>query len=278
MSAFSGGILVRRYCHVFALALLSVPLLCGLSAPLARAAAGPRPYGAYIDGPWGQIHVRVAGRSTDPTVILVHMMVWSSEQFHFGQLALAQRGIRSIAIDIPGYGMSDGPPTLPNAYQYAENFVPVLRYFGLRSANFLGSNTGAAFIAAFADAHPDMVQSLILEGPTIWNAKDLADLLAGEYADEIPDADGRMVLNRPNAWFAHDAVFKFRMEPVLKRIKVPVMILTYPGQLLYRTALRVKKMHPRFTLAVLDWNGAAPCFDKPELWANAVAKYIKQQP
>ncbi len=56
-----------------------------------------------------------------------------------------------------------------NAYQYAENFIPELKYFGLRSANFLGSNTGAAFIAAFADVHPDMVRSLILEGPTIWN-------------------------------------------------------------------------------------------------------------
>jgi len=55
------------------------------------------------------------------------------------------------------------------------------------------------------------------------------------------------------------------------------MILTYPGQLLYQTALRVKKMHPKFTLTVLDWNGAAPCFDKPEMRADAVAKYIKQQ-
>lgn len=263
--------------HASAVWLLCVSILCGPAIPVARAAGAPNSYGAYIDGPWGQVHVRVAGRRTAPTVILVHMMVWSSEQFHFAQLALAERGIRSIAIDIPGYGMSDGPPTLPNAYQYAESFVPVLKYFGLRSAHFLGSNTGAAFIAAFADAHPDMVKSLILEGPTIWNAKDLAALVAGEYADQIPDADGRTVLNRPNAWFAHDAVFKFHMEPVLKRINVPVMILTYPGQLLYQTALRVKKMHPKFTLTVLDWNGAAPCFDKPEMWADAVAKYIKQQ-
>jgi len=156
--------------------------------------------------------------------------------------------------------------------------VPVLRYFGLQSANFLGSNTGAAFIAAFADAHPEMVKSLILEGPTIWNAKDLAALVAGQYADQIPNADGRTVLNHPNTWFAHDAVFKFDLEPVLSRITAPVMILTYPGQLLYRTALRVKEMHPTFTLTVLDSDGPAPCFDKPEMWADAVATYVKQQP
>ena len=60
--------------------LVWVFLLSGLAGSLARAAVMPRPFGAYIDGPWGQIHMRVAGRSTDSTVILVHMMVWSSDR------------------------------------------------------------------------------------------------------------------------------------------------------------------------------------------------------
>jgi pimeloyl-ACP methyl ester carboxylesterase len=266
--------LPNRECSTWRLA--TALLIAGMFAGFARADPAPR-YGAYIDGPWGQIHVRVEGESSQPTVVLVHQMVWSSEQFRFGQLALAQRGVRSIAIDIPGYGESDGPPTLPTAAQYAENLLPVLEYFGLHAANFLGTNTGAAFIAAFADAHPDRVKSLILEGPTIWSAADAAELLATEYGDQIPGADGRAVLNHRDAWFAHDAVFRFDLEPVLQRLKAPVMILTYPGQTLYRTALKVKESHPRFQLQVLDWNTRVPCFDNPDLWAQSVAAFIKQQ-
>jgi len=85
------------------------------------------------------------------------------------------------------------------------------------------------------------------------------------------------VLNHPNAWFAHDAVFRFDLEPVLQRIRKPLMILTYPGQQLYRTALKVAAMHPEFTLKVLDWNGRVPSFEQPELWADSVAAFLTQR-
>src|SRR6185312_3440902 len=68
---------------------------------------------AYIDGPWGQINVREVGRASDPTVVLVHQMPWSSVQYIHAQDELALRGVHSIAIDIPGYGNSDSPPAPP---------------------------------------------------------------------------------------------------------------------------------------------------------------------
>ena len=47
---------------------------------LAGTAQAADRYRAYIDGPWGQIHVRVAGKASDPTVVILHQMTWSSEQ------------------------------------------------------------------------------------------------------------------------------------------------------------------------------------------------------
>ena len=256
--------------------ILAVAALCIMPGVSSLAADAATHYGAYIDGPWGQLHVRVEGRKTDPTVILIHQMIWSAEQYHFAQIALAERGVRSIALDIPGFGLSDGPPKLPDAAQYSENIIPVMKHFGLKKANLLGTNTGAAFIAAFADAHPDMVDSLILEGPTMWNDRDLQRLILGEYTDQIPGADGRAVFNHANVWFAHDAVFKFQIEPILKRLRAPTMILTFPGQGLYRTALDVKKRYPAFKLVELDCKTQVASFDTPEPWADAVASFVKQ--
>lgn len=64
---------------------------------------------AYVDGPWGQIHLRIAGPKHGPVVLLIHKMVWSSVEFSRVQPLLAARGVRTIAVDLPGYGLSDGP-------------------------------------------------------------------------------------------------------------------------------------------------------------------------
>ena len=37
---------------------------------------------------------------------MLHKMVWSSVQFEKVQPLLAAQGIRSAAVDLPGYGMS----------------------------------------------------------------------------------------------------------------------------------------------------------------------------
>ena len=257
--------------------ILAIAALCAVPGMSSLAADTATRYGAYIDGPWGQLHVRVEGRKTDPTVILIHQMIMSAEQYHFAQIALAERGVRSIALDIPGFGMSDGPPKLPDAAQYAENIIPVMKHFGLKKANLLGTNTGAAFIAAFADKHPELVNGLVLEGPTWWNDEDLRRLILSEYTDQIPGADGRAVLNHANVWFAHDAVFHFDILPVLERLRAPTMILTFPGQGLYKTSLEFAKRYPRFVLAELECKTQVASFDTPEPWADAVAAFVKRQ-
>ncbi len=87
---------------------------------LMTAAAATEPRQDYVDGPWGQIHVRVDGPAASgaPTVFLIHQVVWSSAQFKNAQPQLAALGVRSIAVDLPGYGLSDGPDHVPDADAY----------------------------------------------------------------------------------------------------------------------------------------------------------------
>ncbi len=133
-----------------------------LAAAEARAAADH--YRAYVNGRWGQIHVRVYGQAGQPTLILLHKMVWSSLEFEHAQPVLARLGVRSIAVDLPGYGLSDPPPSQPTADDFADDLLPVLEAFRLKKADILGTDTGATVAVAFDKRHPDRVRHLILEG------------------------------------------------------------------------------------------------------------------
>jgi pimeloyl-ACP methyl ester carboxylesterase len=281
---------------------LLIALLGLLSA--ARADAAPDGFRTYVDGPWGQIHVRVAGRESDPTVVLVHQMTWSSVQYKFAQGMLAARGVRSVAMDIPGYGLSDGPAEEPSAAAYADAILPVLDRFGLARAILLGTNTGATFIAVLADRHPERVAHLILEGVPIWTAEERAKLLAPPPFDQTPRPDGSQLSGRwrfirdvagdrlslpatqesvmqffiagPREAYAHNAVFRTDLAPVVKRIKASATVLTYPGQDLYRTSRDVVRLRPDFKVVELAvGRSMTPSYDAPEVWADAVAAAIK---
>jgi pimeloyl-ACP methyl ester carboxylesterase len=66
----------------------------------------------YADGPFGQLHYEMAGEGTP--LILLHQMVQSAMQFRPALPHLAARGIKAIAVDLPGYGVSATPDHAPS--------------------------------------------------------------------------------------------------------------------------------------------------------------------
>ena len=134
--------------------LLALVALVSLTGSSALAGTPASAYRAYLDGPWGQIHVRVSGAQHTTTVVLLHQMVWSSLQFEYVQPILAARGVRSIAVDLPGYGLSDGPDHVPSAEEYADALLPVLDHFALKKVILHGNHTGATIAVAFATPIP----------------------------------------------------------------------------------------------------------------------------
>jgi pimeloyl-ACP methyl ester carboxylesterase len=295
-----------RYCSksfasaaILALAVFATPSM--LVGP-AHAADEASLRSAYIDGPWGQMNVREAGATGDPTVVLLHQMIWSADQFRSAQEELAKRGIRSIAIDVPGYGSSAGPSAPVPLPRYAEALVPILKHFGLQSANLLGVNESVTIVCAFAEAHPDMVKSLIIDGPMLLNGVDKARYFSMPRAYVLPRADGghfqsawRAEMDRvgklsvaglqsmlmgvygagDRGWYVQDAAYSYDLEPVLRRLKAPTLLLTYPNQQFRRAALHLKEIRPDITLTEIAADGVAPSFDQPELWAESVANYLK---
>jgi pimeloyl-ACP methyl ester carboxylesterase len=126
-------------------------MACGLMVRAEPAQAKGR---FYVNGAYGQVHVRTAGPADGPKLVLLHKMFWSSVQFMHVQDRLAQRGIFTIAVDLPGYGLSDAPPAEPTANQYAATLVPVLDALKIEKAAILGVDTGSSIALALPTRIP----------------------------------------------------------------------------------------------------------------------------
>jgi pimeloyl-ACP methyl ester carboxylesterase len=271
-----------------------------VAAPKAMPPAAPKTERrAYIEGPWGQIHVRIAGPENGPTILLIHKMVWSSVEFTHVQPLLAERGIRSIAVDLPGYGLSDEPAAQPSADDYADAMIPVLDALHVHRAVVAGTDTGATIAAAFGLRHPDRTADLILEGLPIFKGKMLEDLLAEPEFDRTAKRGAATLIARwgmidamgggslspelmqtgilqffgagQHYLYGHQAIFRYDLEAALGKLRVPVMLLSYPGDQLHAQAVAAKAAHPAFTLIEIDAPRMMADFQFPQLWARAVA-------
>jgi pimeloyl-ACP methyl ester carboxylesterase len=72
-----------------------------------------------------------------------------------------------FAIDLLGFGLSDKPPTAAySADLYVELITDFIREVAGYPANVVASSLGAAYAIRVADEHPDLINAMILNGPT----------------------------------------------------------------------------------------------------------------
>lgn len=109
---------------------------------------------AYVDGKFGQIHLRVAEALSEtgkPPLICLHQSPKSGLEFEtFMQIACRDRLV--IAPDYPGYGMSDAAPTEEDTTipMYAEEMWRVVDALDLGPVDLFGNHTGAKVAAEMA--------------------------------------------------------------------------------------------------------------------------------
>jgi pimeloyl-ACP methyl ester carboxylesterase len=283
-------------------------VMLGLAAALCWLGLAGAPVQAkgrfYVEGAYGQVHVRTAGPADGPKLVLLHKMFWSSVQFMHVQERLAQRGIFTIAIDLPGYGLSDAPPTEPSANQYAAAIVPVLDTLKIDRAAILGVDTGSSIALAFADSHPERVSALIFDGAPIFDRATAQKLIDAPHFDRTPTAGGEHFQRRwnatraivspeqasdanvqmsvmqfftaaPNWWWAHDAIFRYDFAAALGRVKASGMLISFAGGALHAQESVFMAIRPDFKLrAIAVGKLTTPSFDAPQAWSDAVADYL----
>jgi pimeloyl-ACP methyl ester carboxylesterase len=265
------------------------------------------PRRGYADGPFGQVHYRDTGAGVP--IVLLHQAPMTSGQFDYLYPELAARGLRAIGIDMPGFGMSDAVGTVPTVQDYAQVVPAVLDALGIAAAVVGGHHTGALVSAEAALRFPDRVRAVVLNGPALFDDGDRTAFEIGLHQRElglvpapgaahmvdifntrdrlakgsvsverISDYVVQALMGQSPYWHGHYAAFHYRMEPTLRALRQPGLILTNTGDMIHDHALRAHAIRPDFVYHALEGGGIDIVDQQPAAWAEAVATFVAGLP
>lgn len=119
----------------------------------------------YIDTPYGETHMLVAGPDDAPPLVLIQGMAGSSILWH-RQLADFTRHHRIYALDTPGQPGRSAPQPL-NLFDdsYARWLLAVLDGLGLERADMAGVSLGASVLVQLAASNPERIRRAVLLSP-----------------------------------------------------------------------------------------------------------------
>jgi pimeloyl-ACP methyl ester carboxylesterase len=253
----------------------------------------------YAPTPLGQVHYRDIGpRDTRATMLLFHQSPLSMVEFGAVQNSLAKLGIRSIATDTPGYGLSDQPDIIPTVGGFADNFVYVLDHLGIDKVVAGGHHTGASIATSLATRHPDRVSGVVLHGCPIYTLEEVTKRKAQPEWDRAPKQDGSHLSqlfrrarerteNEMFAWtwmsvtmflqgpdIGHWAVHRYDMTTDLKNLKQPALIITEGEDVIHHMDVRAHELRPDFAYRVLAEKSFTGVMTDPDGWAKLAAEFI----
>jgi pimeloyl-ACP methyl ester carboxylesterase len=169
---------------------------------------------AYVDGPFGQLHVRIAGEPSDkPALVCFHMSPMSG-RIYANLIAAMGEDRLAVAVDTPGFGMSDTPDTPPGIGDYARAMTAAIDALGIAGpVDLMGYHTGSMIACDVARARPEQVRRLVLVSTPIFSDEErtaMRDL----YRPEVPQEDGSHILKRWNGWLRHNRPSGLSLEAI----------------------------------------------------------------
>ncbi len=120
-----------------------------------------------VDG--RQAHAATGGvepAGDGPTMLLIHGAGMDSTVWQQQTRFVAHRGVRAVAVDLPGHGRSEGPAmtTIADMAHWVARFLDAA---GLAPAHVVGHSMGTFIALELARHHPGKVTSLVLLGTAV---------------------------------------------------------------------------------------------------------------
>lgn len=258
----------------------------------------------YLPGKFGQLHFRCCGRDEAEPLILLHQSPLSSTQFEAVMPQLAAQGFAALAVDMPGFGMSDVAPETATLMDFATLIDSALRFRGWSSAHVVGHHTGAVLAAVHAEHAPEQFRKLILNGFPLLSEAERQHFASFYFGPKEPKADGSHLLtawqNRLRStpgwtdirlmhrytvealhrdgsnWRAFPLVISADLEALLQRLPLPALMLTNTGEDLYESTRRAYALRPKFfEYAELEGGSHDIVDEQPDAWVTAVVRYLR---
>ena len=194
---------------------------------------------------------------------------------------------RVYMLELPGFGESALNDRTASAADMAATVAEVIRALGLTSAHVWGTSMGGVIATHLALDHPDLVDSLILEGPAPFRTGGLnpAETDPADLAKAFNRHPDRVAWRRPSApdparWplitkimgGEHDS----ELEARLSQIQAPTLALWGTDDLVTPAAAgRVYKEHVPHCSYVLVYDAAHDVQgDRPEACSDLVRDFV----
>lgn len=243
----------------------------------------------YIRADRGQLHLRRAGASDElPPLLMLHQVPNSGQVFE-PVMPLLAKNRRVLAVDIPGFGMSDPLPDPQTIDGYATVIGRALRNIAAGPFDLVGYHTGAAIAAVLANTDVIPVRRVAMIAVPLLTDAERAHFAAlppipfdeaGEWAraewqrtwawrgpgqsldDLLKSFAEKLRLNARRIGAA--AIASFDMAPALRALRQPLLIAR-PRDDLWEATARAEALRPDAVRIVLDEFGHG-------LWAAAPQK------
>lgn len=158
----------------------------------------------YVDGPFGQIHLRLTEPVAGQTPLVCLHMSPMSGRIYERLLADLGRDRWAIALDTPGFGMSDAPETPPEIHDYSNAVLAGLEALEISGpVDLLGYHTGSIIALDLARHSPMSVRRLALVSAPVFTQSEQDELLA-EYGYKPPALDGSHLIRRWKGYVHHN--------------------------------------------------------------------------
>ncbi len=132
---------------------------------------------AFVDGPFGQVHLRDSGPAEGGKcpLLCLHQSPKSGKEFA-NILPKLAKDRRVVAVDSPGHGESDLPPSEADATieAFARSAWAAVDALGLGQVDILGHHTGAKVATEMAYQRPDDVGTIVMVSALVLTPEEVA--------------------------------------------------------------------------------------------------------